>query len=98
MKLREFVGDEKLSKNLPGREHLPVWDEELSEDDVVKLKDEAYLLKLAEEHREMQAYNLARYGNAKYEPAALAKRAKIPETHIWAYWALHGSRGTGLYS
>jgi hypothetical protein len=98
MKLREFVTDEKIRNNVPGREHLPAWDVELTADDVARLSDPAYLAKLGEEHKEMQAYNLARYGNAKYEPAAMAKRTKLPETHIWAYWALHGSRGSGLYS
>lgn len=98
MKLREFVTTEKIAANVQGRERLPIWDAELSDDDVARLRDPAYLAKLAEEHREMQAYALARYGNAKYEPAALAKRIKVPETHVWAYWALHGSRGTGLYS
>ncbi len=98
MKLREFVTDEKIIANVKGREHLPVWDAELTDDDVAKLRDPAYLAKLQEEHREFQAYQTARYANAKYEPAALAKRIKVPETHIWAMWALFGSRGQGLYS
>ena len=98
MKLRELVTDENILLNVKGREHLPIWDAELSEDDLKKLGDQAYLDKLGEEHREFQAYNLARYANAKYEPKALAKRLDIPEAHVWAYWALYGSRGTGLYS
>ena len=98
MKLRELVTSEKILTNLKGREHLPIWDAELSEDDVAKLTDDAYLTKLGEEHREFQAYQLARYANAKYEPKALAKRINVPETHVWAYWALNGSRGTGLFS
>ena len=98
MKLRAFVTDEKMRNNVPGREHLPIWDSELSDDDVAKLTDAVYMAKLADEHKEMQAYNLARYANAKYEPAAMSKRTKIPEVHIWAYWGLHGSRGSGLYS
>ena len=98
MKLREFVTEEKIKANVQGRDHLPIWDSELSDADLAQLRDAAYLAKLGDEHREMQAYVLARYGNAKYEAAALAKRIKVPETHVWAYWALHGSRGTGLYS
>jgi hypothetical protein len=98
MKLRDFVTVEKIKSNVAGRDHLPIWDAELSDEDLAKLNDAPYMAKLADEHREMQAYNLARYGNAKYEPASLAKRIKVPEIHIWAYWALHGSRGTGLYS
>ncbi|HYC79230.1 MAG TPA: hypothetical protein VEI02_16545 [Planctomycetota bacterium] len=98
MKLRELVTEENIRNHLQGREHLPIWDVELSADDETKLRDDAYLEKLYEEHREMQAYVLARYGNAKYEPAALAKRIKVPESHVWALWALRGSRGTGLYS
>jgi hypothetical protein len=98
VKLRDLVTDEKIRANLKGREHLPVWDAELSEDDVAKLRDQAYLDKLGEEHREFQAYQLAKYANAKYEPKALAKRLNVPESHVWAYWALYGSRGTGLYS
>jgi hypothetical protein len=98
MKLREFVTDENIRTNLKGREHLPIWDVELSEEDVTKLKDESYLTKLGEEHREFQAYMLAKHANAKYEPKALAKRINVPESHVWAYWALFGSRGTGLYS
>ena len=43
VKLRDFVTDEKIRPNLKGREHLPIWDTELSEDDVAKLNDEAYL-------------------------------------------------------
>ena len=31
-------------------------------------------------------------------PKDLAKRINVPESHVWAFWALHGSRGTGLYS
>jgi hypothetical protein len=98
VKLRDLVTPEKITTNVKGREHLAIWDAELSEDDVAKLTDEAYLTKLGEEHREFQAYQLARYANAKYEPKALAKRLDIPESHVWAYWALFGSRGTGLYS
>ena len=98
MKLRDFVTAEKITTNLKGREHLPIWDTELSPDEVAKLSDGAYLDKLGEEHREFQAYQLARYANAKYEPKSLAKRLAIPESHVWAYWALFGSRGTGLYS
>jgi hypothetical protein len=98
MKLREFVTDENIRKNVPGREHLAAWDVELTDADLAQLRDSAYLAKVGEEHKEMQAYNLARYGNAKYEPAAMTKRTKIPETHVWAYWALFGSRGSGLYS
>ncbi len=98
MKLRAFVTDEMIQNNVPGRERLAVWDAELTDDDIAKLNDAVYMAKLADEHKEMQAYNLARYANAKYEPAVMSKRTKIPELHIWAYWALHGSRGTGLYS
>jgi hypothetical protein len=98
MKLRDFVTDENIQLNVQGRERLPIWDAELSEDDLAKLRDEKYMTKLGEEHREFQAYNLARFANAKYEPKALAKRINVPETHVWAYWALHGSRGQGLYS
>lgn len=98
MKLRDFVTAENIIQNLKGREHLPVWDTELTDDDVAKLSDEAYMNKLGEEHREFQAYQLARFANAKYAPKDLAKKLKIPEHHVWAYWALHGSRGTGLYS
>ena len=98
MKLRDLVTDEKIRTNLKGREHLPIWDTELSDDDVAKITDESYMNKLGEEHREFQAYQLARYANAKYEPKALAKKINVPESHVWAYWALHGSRGTGLYS
>jgi hypothetical protein len=98
VKLRDFVTQEKILINLKGREHLPVWDTELSDDDVAKLSDEVYLAKLGEEHREFQAYMLARHANAKYEPKALARKINVPETHVWAYWALFGSRGTGLYS
>jgi hypothetical protein len=98
MKLRELVTDEKITTNLKGREHLPIWDTELGEDDVAKLRDPSYLDRLGEEHREFQAYQLARYANAKYEPKVLAKKLNIPESHVWAYWALFGSRGTGLYS
>jgi hypothetical protein len=98
MKLRDLVTPGNIATNLKGREHLPIWDAELTDDDVAKLQDEAYLTKLGEEHREFQAYQLAKYANAKYEPKALAKRLNIPETHVWAYWALFGSRGTGLYS
>jgi hypothetical protein len=98
MKLRELVTDEKIRTNVKGREHLPIWDTELSADDVAKITDESYMNKLGEEHREFQAYQLARYANAKYEPKALAKRLNMPESHVWAYWAIHGSRGTGLYS
>jgi hypothetical protein len=98
MKLRDFVTEEKIQLNVQGRERLPIWDAELSEDDLAKLQDEKYIAKLGEEHREFQAYNLARFANAKYEPKALAKRINVPEIHVWAYWALHGSRGQGLYS
>lgn len=98
MKLRDFVTAEKITLNVKGREHLPIWDTELTEDDLKKLGDQSYLDKLGEEHREFQAYSLARHANAKYEPKALAKRINVPESHVWAYWALHGSRGTGLYS
>jgi hypothetical protein len=98
VKLRDLVTDENIKLNVQGRDRLPVWDTELSDEDVKKLSDKAYLDKLGEEHREFQAYNLARFANAKYEPKALAKRLNIPETHVWAYWALFGSRGTGLYS
>jgi hypothetical protein len=98
MKLREFVTDEKIKANVHGREHLPIWDSELGEDDLAKLRDEKYLAKLGDEHREYQAYSLARFANAKYEPRALAKKINVPESHVWAYWALFGSRGTGLYS
>jgi hypothetical protein len=98
MKLRELVTDEKIRTNVKGREHLPIWDVELSDDDVAKLRDQKYLDKLGEEHREFQAYQLAKYANAKYEPKSLAKRIDVPESHVWAYWALFGSRGTGLYS
>ena len=98
MKLRDFVTPENIALNVKGREHLPIWDTELSDDDLAKLNDQKYLDKLGEEHREFQAYNLARFANAKYEPKALAKRLNIPESHVWAYWALFGSRGTGLYS
>jgi hypothetical protein len=98
VKLRDFVTDARILTNLKGREHLPIWDSELSDDDVAKLSDDAYLTKLGEEHREFQAYQLAKYANAKYEPKSLAKRLDIPESHVWAYWALFGSRGTGLYS
>ena len=98
MKLRDLVTDEKIRTNVKGREHLPIWDTELSDDDVAKINDESYMTKLGEEHREFQAYQLARYANAKYEPKVLAKRLNLPESHVWAYWALHGSRGTGLYS
>jgi hypothetical protein len=56
------------------------------------------LAKLEDEHKEMQAWSLARFANAKYEPKAMAKRTGIPEHHIWAFWALNGSRGQGLYS
>ena len=99
MKLREFVTDEKIRTNLKGREHLPIWDAELSEDDVEEAPGRRRTsTKLGEEHREFQAYQLASYANAKYEPKALAKRINVPETHVWAYWALFGSRGTGLYS
>lgn len=98
MKLKDFVTPENITLNVKGREHLAVWDSELSEDDLAKLRDPAYIAKIQHEHKEIQAYHLARYANAKYEPSALAKRMKVPETHIWAFWALHGSRGTGLYS
>jgi hypothetical protein len=87
-----------IATNVKGREHLPVWDTDLTDEDVAKLRDPAYLDKLGAEHREFQAYQLARYANAKYEPKALAKRIGVPEAHVWAYWALFGSRGTGLYS
>jgi hypothetical protein len=98
MKLRDLVTDEKIRTNLKGREHLPIWDTELSEADVAKLTDQTYLDKLGDEHREYQAYSLARFANAKYEPKALAKKINVPESHVWAYWALFGSRGQGLYS
>lgn len=98
MKLRDFVTPEKIALNVNGRETLPIWDTEISDDDVAKLSDAAYLGKIAHEHKEMQAWSLARYANAKYEPKAMAKRTGIPEVHIWAFWALNGSRGQGLYS
>lgn len=98
MKLRDFVTPENLTLNVKGREHLPIWDTELTDDDLAKLRDEAYMTKLGEEHREFQAYQLAKFANAKYAPKDLAKRINVPESHVWAYWALHGSRGTGLYS
>jgi hypothetical protein len=98
VKLRDFVTQENIVLNVKGREHLAVWDTELTDDDVAKLSDQAYLDKLEEEHREIQAYHLAKYANAKYAPKDLAKRINVPEHHVWAFWALHGSRGTGLYS
>ncbi len=98
MKLRDFVTNEKIALNLKGREHLPIWDTELTDDDVMKLSDTSYLGKIEDEHKEMQAWSLARYANAKYEPKAMTKRTGIPEVHIWAFWALNGSRGQGLYS
>jgi hypothetical protein len=98
MNLRDFVTLEKIQLNVKGREHLPVWDTPLTDDDVARLGDPAYLAKLEDEHKEMQAWSLARFANAKYEPKAMAKRTGIPEHHIWAFWALNGSRGQGLYS
>ena len=98
MKLRDFVTQQNITDNLKGREHLAIWDTELTEADLAKLNDDAYMLMLEHEHREIQAWHLARWANAKYEPKALAKRLSVPEAHVWAFWAIHGSRGQGLFS
>ena len=97
MKLREFVTEEQIALNFKGREGLPVWDEELGEDDVVKLRDESYMARIDEEHRELQALFTARYGSSKYRPGDLAKAAAIPETHAYAWLALRGRQGRGMY-
>lgn len=97
MNLREFVTEDQIKANFAGREDLPVWDTELSEDDVTKLKDEAYIAKLEEEHVEFQAWMTARYGNSKYRPDELSKRLGIPEHHVWAFLAMRGRTGKGIY-
>ena len=97
MKLRDFVGEEQIALNFKGREGLPIWDEELSEEDLVKLRDQAYMDRIEEEHRELQAWFTSRYGNSKYRPQDLAKEAGIPETHAYAWLALRGRKGQGLY-
>ena len=97
MNLREFVTEEQIKLNFNAREDLPVWDEELSAEDQELLSDEAYMGKIAEEHEELQAWFTSRYGSSKYRPSDLAKAAKISELHAYAWLALRGREGKGLY-
>jgi hypothetical protein len=97
MKLREFVTEEQIALNFKGRESLPVWDEDLTEEDVVKLRDESHMARIDAEHRELQALFTARYGSSKYRPSDLAKAAGIPELHAYAWLALRGRQGKGMY-
>ena len=97
MKLREFVSDEKIAENAKTWMDLPVWDEELSEADVAKLSDPAYIQNIVNEQSELQSYNTSRYGNSNYKPEELAKWVPIPLLHAYAYIALHGRARKGLY-
>ena len=97
MNLREFVTPEQISLNFRGREAIPIWDRPLSEDDLKKLGDAEYLEQIEEEHRELQALFTARYGSSKYRPSDLAKAAGIPELHAYAWLALRGRTGKGMY-
>ncbi len=97
MTLKEFVTQDQILLNFKGRESLPVWDEELSAEDLANLRDAVYMARIADEHRELQAYFTSRYGNSKYRPSDLAKAASIPETHAYAWLALCGREGKGFY-
>lgn len=97
MKLREFVTDAKIAENFKGREDLEVWDTELADDEVTQLQDDVYMSKIQTEHVELQAFMTARYGNSLYRPDQLADRLKIPEHHVYAFLALNGRTGKGLY-
>ena len=97
MKLREFVTEAQISLNFKGRETLPIWEEELGAEDLERLQDPEYLAAIEEEHRELQAWFTSRYGNSLYRPADLAKAAKISELHAYAWLALRGREGRGLY-
>ena len=97
MLLREFVGADQIKANCQGQEDLDIWGEELSEEDVAQLQDPEHLARLEKEHTEFQAYMTFRNGSSKYHPRDLAKHASIPETHIWAFLALQGRSGKGLY-
>ena len=97
MKLREFVTEEQIKINFTARENLPVWDEELSEEDEKLLSDDVYMAKITEEHEELQAWFTSRYGSSKYRPSDLAKAAGISELHAYAWLALRGREGKGIY-
>lgn len=97
MKLRELVGEDAIKTQFKDREDLPVWDEELSEEDVAKLTDESYMAGIETEHRELQAYMTSLHGNSKYRPSDLAKWCRMPETHAYAFLAKRGRPGQGFY-
>lgn len=98
MKLRDFVGESNIRFHMRGKETLPVWDEELDDAEVAKLRDEVYLKTLRSAHREIQAEMTARHGNSRYKPELLAERLGVPVTHAFAFFGLHGTAaGRGLY-
>ena len=98
MKLRELVTDDGIKAHCKGQENNPIWDTELTEDDLTQLADPEYLARIEREETEFQAYMTFRYGNSKYRPDDLAKHAGLPPVHVWGFLALRGRtfRG-GLY-
>lgn len=97
MKLRDFVGAEKISANFVGVPNQPEWDAELSDEDVRLLSDDAYLTRIQDEHRELSAFMTARYGSSIYPPEKLAQRAKIPMLHVYGFYGLRGNKRQGTY-
>jgi hypothetical protein len=97
MNLREFVGAERIAANFVGQPTQPEWDMTLSEEDVSKLGDPAYLEKIQDEHRELSAFMTARYGSSIYPPDKLATRMKIPLLHVFGFYGLRGNKRLGTY-
>lgn len=97
MKLRDFVGAEKIAANYVGQPSQPEWDQELTDEDLQRLGDAAYLDRIQDEHRELSAFMTARYGSSIYAPEKLAQRMKIPLLHVFGFYGLRGNKRQGTY-
>lgn len=103
MNLRDFVGEEKIAANFVGEATQPEWDIELDDSECNLLRDESYLDKIEEGHRELKAYRTSRFGSSVYAPEDLPPFMKkflktiIPLTHVFAFYGLRGNSRDGTY-
>jgi hypothetical protein len=103
MNVREFVGEEKITKNFVGEATAPEWDLPLDEAEQDLLGSATYLDEIEDGHRELKAYRTSRYGSSIYAPEDLPPfmekfmKKSIPLTHVLAFYALRGNSRDGTY-